>query len=430
MIRLKDAILRILQQIPRLGLERVNLLQAQGRVLGEDIIAPWNIPPWDNSAMDGYALKWMDVQKASPNHPVLLQVLSDLPAGRVYKGRVGKGEAIRIMTGAPLPRGADTVIQVEDTRKAGKAVKIFARPGRGKNIRRAGEDVKSGEKVLEEGTLLQPAHIGMLASFQRSFVSVYQQPRVAILATGDELIELDEPWAEGKIVNSNSYSLAAQVAACGGLPIQLGIAKDRLNEISSKIQQGLIADLLLTSGGVSVGDYDLVKEVLKRQGKIDFWKVAMRPGQPLAFGILSGKPLLGLPGNPVSAMVSFEQFARPSILKMSGHRNLFRPTLRAELAEEIDKKAGLVHFIRCHLLRKGEKIFASTTGEQGSAILSSMVKAQGLMVLPRDRQRVHAGETVSVILLDPTFLHTPMPSYLSSVDAGEKNGCSLGRNGV
>jgi molybdopterin molybdotransferase len=324
----------------------------------------------------------------------------------------------------------DTVIQVEDTRKAGDAVKIFASPGKGKNIRQAGEDVKAGEKVLGDGTLLQPAHIGMLASFQRSFVSVYQQPRVAILSTGDELIELDEPWAEGKIVNSNSYSLAAQVTACGGLPIQLGIAKDRVDEISSKIQQGLLADLLLTSGGVSVGDYDFVKEVLKRQGKIDFWKVAMRPGQPLAFGIFSGKPLLGLPGNPVSAMVSFEQFARPSILKMSGHRNLFRPTLRAELVEDIDKKAGLVHFIRCFLLREGEKIFASTTGEQGSGILSSMVKAQGLMVLPRDQQRACAGEVVSVMLLDPTFLYTPMPSYLSSADAGEKNDCSLGRNRV
>jgi molybdopterin molybdotransferase len=330
------------------------------------------------------------------------------------------------MTGAPLPRGADTVIQVEDTEKAGNDVKIFVRPGKGKNIRRAGEDVKAGERVLEKDRVLQPAHIGMLASFQRSFVSVYQRPRVAILSTGDELLEIDEPWAAGKIVNSNSYSLAAQVAACGGLPIQLGIAKDRIEDLLSKIRQGVLADLLLTSGGVSVGDYDLVKEVLKKQGKIHFWKVAMRPGQPLAFGIIFGKPLLGLPGNPVSAMVSFEQFVRPSLLKMSGHQNLFRPTLRAELVEEIEKKAGLVHFIRCRLFRDGEKTFASTTGEQGSGILSSMVKAQGLMVLPRDRQRVYAGEAVDVILLDPTFLHTPMPSYLFS-DAGEKKCCSLGR---
>ena len=418
MIHLEEAIHRILEQIPRLGLERLNLLQAQGRVLGEDVIAPRDIPPWDNSAMDGYALRWTDVRKASPEKPVVLKVLSDLPAGRIYKGRVGPGEALRIMTGAPLPRGADTVVQVEDTEKAGEAARIFTGPGKGKNIRRAGEDVKAGERVMVKGTILHPAHIGMLASFQRSFVSVHQQPRVAILATGDELLEIDESWAGGKIVNSNSYSLAAQVAACGGFPIQLGIAKDQMEDLLSKIQQGLIADILLTSGGVSMGDYDLVKEMLKKLGKINFWKVAMRPGQPLAFGIISGKPLFGLPGNPVSSMISFEQFVRPSILKMSGHQNLFRPTLKAELLEDIEKKIGLVHFVRCRLFREGGKICASTTGEQGSGILSSMVKAQGLIVIPRDVKGVHAGEVVSVILLDPTFFHTPMPSYLSFAEAG------------
>jgi len=386
--------------------------------LGEDIIAPRNIPPWDNSAMDGYAVRWRDVQKASSEKPVVLKVLSDLPAGRIYKGQVGPGEALRIMTGAPMPRGTDTVVQVEDTEKAKDAVRIFAGPGKGKNIRRAGEDVKAEERVMVKGTVLGPAHIGMLASFQRSFVSVYQQPRVAILATGDELLEIDESWAGGKIVNSNSYSLAAQVAACGGLPLQLGIAKDRMEDLLSKIQQGLIADILLTSGGVSMGDYDLVKKMLKKLGKINFWKVAMRPGQPLAFGIIFGKPLFGLPGNPVSSMVSFEQFVRPSILKMSGHQNLFRPTLKAELREDIEKKTGLVHFVRCRLYREREKICASTTGEQGSGILSSMVKAHGLIVIPKELKVVRAGEVVSVILLDPTFFHTPMPSYLSFAGAG------------
>jgi molybdopterin molybdotransferase len=429
MIQLEEAILGILDQIPTLGLERLNLLQAQGRVLGEDVVAPRNIPPWDNSAMDGYAVRWPDVQKASPANPAVLNVLSDLPAGRIYEGRVGPGEAVRIMTGAPLPRGADTVVQVEDTKKSGAAVKIFAGPGKGKNIRRAGEDVKAGERVLVKGTVLQPAHIGMLASFQRSFVSVFQQPRVAILATGDELLEIDAPWEEAKIVNSNSYSLAAQVAACGGLPIQLGIAKDRMEDLLSKIRQGLTADLLLTSGGVSVGDYDLVKEMLKKLGEISFWKVAMRPGQPLAFGLLSQKPLFGLPGNPVSSMISFEQFVRPSVLKMSGHQNLFRPVLKAELKERVEKKTGLVHFVRCRLFLDGGKICASTTGEQGSAILSSMVKAQGLIVLPRDITVVRPGEVVSVILLDPTFLHTPLPSYLSFAAAGKKTVDLLGALG-
>jgi molybdopterin molybdotransferase len=291
-------------------------------------------------------------------------------------------------------------------------VRILASPERGKNIRLAGEDVQAGELVLEEGTVLRPAHIGLLASLQRSIVLVYQLPRVAILSTGDELLEIDEPWQEGKIVNSNSYSLAAQVAECGGLPLQLGVAQDRADDLSAKIKQGLSADILVTSGGVSVGDYDLVKGMLKELGQMNFWKVTMRPGQPLAFGVVFGKPLFGLPGNPVSSMVSFEQFVRPSILKMAGHRTLFRPTLKAILRETLEKKAGLIHFIRCRLVREGEKLYAWTTGEQGSGILSSMVKAQGLIVLPRDKTLARAGEEVRIILLDPTFFDTPSPSHL------------------
>jgi len=381
--------------------------------LAEDIMAPRNIPPWDNAAMDGYAVRWKDIQAASLLRPVKLKVLADLPAGLVFKGRVGPGEALRIMTGAPLPRGADTVVQVEDTEKLNKGVKIFRRAPKGQNIRRSGEDVHSGEHILVKGDLLQAAHIGMLASLQRSFVSVYQQPRVAILATGDELLEIDEPWKEGKISNSNSYALAAQVAACGGHPLQLGVAQDRMEDLLKKIKEGLIADLMITSGGVSVGDYDLVKGMLQKLGRINFWKVAMRPGQPLAFGIISGKPLFGLPGNPVSSMVSFEQFVRPAILKMAGWQKLFRPTLKAELKERIVKKAGYVFFLRCRLVREGERLYASTTGEQGSGILSSMVKAQGLIVLPPEITLARAGEMVKVIPLDPLLFHDPFPAYLA-----------------
>ena len=214
-------------------------------------------------------------------------------------------------------------------------------------------------------------------------------------------------------MNSNSYSLASLVAECGGLPLQLGIAKDRKEDLSDKIKQGLVADILLTSGGVSVGDYDLVKKMLDELGQMNFWKVAMRPGQPLAFGMISGKPLFGLPGNPVSSMVSFEQFVRPSILKMSGYKDLYRPSLKAVLREDISKKAGLVHFIRCFLSAEGEAVFASTTGEQGSGILSSMVKAQGLIVLPREQTLARAGEVVPVIILDPSFFHLASPLYLS-----------------
>lgn len=418
MIAVEEAIHLILDQIHPLGRERLNILQSLGRVLGEDIIARRHIPPWDNSAMDGYAVRWQDIQKASLKKGVVLTVLADLPAGRVFTGEVGPGEAVRIMTGAPLPRGADTVVQVEETKKFDDTVRIFARPEKGKNIRRAGEDVKAGERVLEEGTVLRPAHIGLLASLQRSIVSVYEVPRVAILSTGDELLEIDEPWEEGKIVNSNSYSLTAQALECGALPLQLGIARDRPGDLAAKIQQGLVADILVTSGGVSVGDYDLVKGMLEELGKMNFWKVAMRPGQPLAFGMVFGKPLFGLPGNPVSSMVSFEQFVRPSILKMAGHRQLFRPTLKALLTENIEKKAGLLHFIRCRLVREGEKIYAATTGEQGSGILSSMVKAQGLIVLPPEGTLARAGQKIEVILLDPTFSNTPFPSYLTPSDNG------------
>jgi len=413
MISVEEAIRRILEHIPRLGKERWPSLHSLGRVLAEDIIAPRNIPPWNNSAMDGYAVRWEDIQEASPKKPVELKVLTDLPAGHIFKGVVGLGEAVRIMTGAPLPSGADTVVQVEDTEKSGPRVRILTSLEKGKNIRLAGEDVQVGERILKEGAVIQPAHIGMLASLQRSFVSVYQRPRVAILSTGDELLEIDDPWQEGKIVNSNSYTLAAQIADCGGQPLQLGIARDHPEDLSEKIQQGLVADLLVTSGGVSVGEYDLVKGMLKDLGKMNFWKVAMRPGQPLAFGMVFGKPLFGLPGNPVSAMVSFEQFVRPSILKMSGHRKLFRPTLKAVLREDIEKKADLTYFLRCRLITEEGKTYATTTGEQGSGMLSSMVKAQGLIVLSRERTLVRGGEEVNVILLDPTLSYTSSPSYLS-----------------
>jgi len=260
--------------------------------------------------------------------------------------------------------------------------------------------------------VLRPAHIGMMASLRRSVVYVFQRPRVAILSTGDELLEIDEPWREGKITNSNSYSIAAQVLECGAQPIQLGIARDRIEELSRKIQEGLGADILITTGGVSVGDYDFVKGLLKELGEMNFWKVAMRPGQPLAFGQISGKPLFGLPGNPVSCMVSFEQFVRPSILKMAGFQAFFRPGLKVTLMEDISKKRGFTYFLRCRFLRQGEILYASTTGEQGSGILSSMVKAQGLIVLPADKILAKAGEQVWAILLDPNLFYTPTPAYL------------------
>jgi molybdopterin molybdotransferase len=401
MITVEEALEKILSHIQSLGFEKVTILEAMGRVIAEDIYAKRDIPPLDNSGMDGYAVRWEDIQHASNHRPIRLEVVEDLPAGSISEKTLERGQAIRIMTGAPIPKGADTVIPVEDTKKEEGWVLILNEAPLGEHIRRAGEDVKKGVRVISAGDLIRPAEIGMLASLGRSFVSVYQRPLVAILCTGDELVDVDEGLDEVKIVSSNSYTLAAQVKDCGAIPIQLGIAKDRKEEIKEKLHQGIRADVLLSSAGVSVGDYDFVKDVLTDLGmKMIFWKVAMKPGRPLAFGIIQGKPVFGLPGNPVSSMVSFEQFVRPSLLKMMGHRQLFRPMIEAILKGDIRKKPGRRHYIRASVSFERDRYFVTITGDQGSGILTSMVKANGLVIIPEDREDVKAGEKVKVQLLD------------------------------
>jgi molybdopterin molybdotransferase len=400
MISVEDARKQILKSISPLGSEKIDILSAMGRVLAEDIIASRNIPPRDNSAMDGYALIAEDTKSASRRAPASLEITEDIPAGYTAKYQIKQGQAARIMTGAPIPEGADAVLKVEDTETADGRVRVFVPVEKGQDIRWAGEDVRAAEKVLAAGTIIRPAEIGMLSSLGRSFVSVYQRPVVAVLATGDELVDIDGDLDSGKIVNSNGYALSAQVRECGAIPLLLGIARDTKEDLLEKFQAAVRADIILSSGGVSVGDYDLVKDIMQEIGNtMKFWRVAMRPGRPLAYGTIQEKPIFGLPGNPVSSMVSFEQFVRPALLKMMGHTDLFRRTVRAVIKEDFPKKSGLRYFIRVRLREENGKLMADTTGNQGSGILKSMVLADGLVELPEEFEIIKAGETVTVQLL-------------------------------
>jgi molybdopterin molybdotransferase len=404
MISVEKARQIILSRFHPLAVEKVKILAAQGRVTSSNITAGRNIPPADNSAMDGYAVRHTDITKASAKNPVVLKIIEDIPAGKVPRRTLKKGEASRIMTGAIIPGGADAVIRQEDARKKGKYVSILVAAEKGRDIRFAGEDVKKGDRVIAKGTIIGPAQTGMLAALGHAQINVYRRPRVAVMSTGDELVHISQDPPPGKIVNSNSYALAAQVMACGGIPVLLGIARDKKSSLEKKFRKALDADVIISSGGVSVGDFDFVKDVMGEIGNaMHFWQVAMRPGKPLAFGAIGGIPLFGLPGNPVSVMVSFEQFVRPSLLKMQGHTNIFRPTISAITLQEIRKKAGLKHFIRAIVKKGKDGYVASTTGEQGSGILISMVLANGLIVLEEDESFVKKGGMVKVQLLDESL---------------------------
>jgi len=403
MISVDNALEQILGAINPLRLEKVAILEALGRVLGENITSNRDIPPLPNSAMDGYALRFEDTLGASREKPAVLNVIDDVPAGRVSTKTIRPGQAIRIMTGAPIPAGTDAIVRVEDTEKDADRVRVFVAVRKGLDIRPAGEDVKKGELVIPKGKVIRPAEIGMLAALNRSDVAVHRRPKVAILSTGDELVDIEGKLAPGMIMNSNSYSLAAQVAECRAVPLRLGIARDTREDLVSKFEEAKGADLIVTSGGVSVGDYDLVKDVMGELGAMRFWTVAMRPGRPLAFGVIGGVPVFGLPGNPVSVMVSFEEFVRPAILKMSGFKNLFRPSVKAVLKEGLQKKAGFRHFLRAVVELNEGKYYVVTTGEQGSGILKSMVMANGLIVLPEDVTSLMAGDEVTVQLIDRSF---------------------------
>jgi molybdopterin molybdotransferase len=401
-ITVEQAVQLVLKQIRPLAAEEVSVANALGRVLRDNVRANRNVPPFDNSAMDGFAVRWGDVAGATAQDPVILRVVETVPAGYVATHRVSKEAAIRIMTGAPMPRGADTVVRVEHTMGSGDTVRIDKTDGAGSHIRKAGEDIKRGEVILNKGRALTPADLGLLASVGKSRVKVFRRPTVGLISTGDELLNVDEPPLPGKIVNSNSYTLAAAIEQAGANPCFLGIARDSRKSLVAALKKALRLDVIMTSGGVSVGDYDFVKQALGDIGvRMQFWKVAQRPGHPMAFGRIGSKPVFGLPGNPVSSAVSFLLYARPALLKMMGHKNLFLPVVQATLEHDIRKGQGLKEFIRCRIQHAEGGIFVSSTGTQSSGVLKSLSLAQGLIVVHERERFLEKGSKVPVILLNP-----------------------------
>ena len=391
----EEARQQMLATIPVLPTERRGIFDCLGHVLAEALYAAEDIPPFDNSAMDGFAVRAADVKAASEAEPAVLSVVETIAAGDAPAECVGSGQAARIMTGAMMPRGADAVIMQEVTQPENGDVKIFEGVDENENVRFAGESVKNGALVMEPGKHLRPPEISMLASLNCAEVEVHRKPTVAIVSTGDELTPLGEPLEPGKIRDSNRYGISAQVVEAGGIPLDMGIAPDDEAETERIFRAALSdADALITSGGVSVGEYDVVKSVLGKLGEINFWRVAMKPGKPQAYGIADGKPIFGLPGNPVSSLVVFELFVRPALLKMAGHSALLRPTFQATLGENVVNRDGRVNYMRAILTEEDGKWTARTTGPQGSGILHSLVLANGLITIPKGAT-LQVGETVA-----------------------------------
>jgi molybdopterin molybdotransferase len=392
---------RILERVSRLPAEGVPLGAAAGRVLAEDVRAGADVPGFDNSAMDGYAVLARDVAAAGPHNPVRLPVRGEVRAGVAPPHPLQAGSAMRIMTGAAIPSGADAVVRVEDTSEEDGAVLVRVPVAAGTSLRAAGSDLKAGDPIASTGQLLTPGVIGVCAAAGRSSLRCLRRPRVMVLTTGDELREVGEPLGPGQIVNTNRYTLAAAVEEAGALVLDAGVARDEREEIAAALVRAQDADLVISSGGVSMGTYDLVREMLAQEGRIDFWQVALRPGKPLAFGAVHGVPLIGLPGNPVSSLVAFELFARPALLKMQGREDRERPRLLARTEEELSSPPHLEQYFRGIARRDGEEIKVRLTGDQGSHVLRSMADANCLVVVPQDTGRIPAGETVEIMALAP-----------------------------
>lgn len=403
-LTVEQALERILAAVDVLEAERVPILEALGRVLAEEIVADRDIPPLTNAAMDGYAVRSADLSAGEV--PCRLRLVGQVAAGEVSKLPVRQREAVQIMTGAPLPEGADTVVQFEHARQVGEWVEVLKIPRAGANVRPAGEDVRAGQTVLHPGKVLRPQEIGMCAALGRMEIAVIRRPRVAILATGDEVVSPDQQPGPGQIRDANSYTIAAQVQRYGGVPLLLGVVRDQEEWVRQGVRRAVRerADLIVTSGGVSVGDFDLVKQVLAAEGEMYFWSLNMKPGRPLAFGAICDKerrvPLLGLPGNPVAAMISMELFGRPALLKMQGLPLSPPRSVRARLGEPIEHRDRRRHYLRVRLQQETDGYIATLTGEQGSGILSSLVYADGLLIVPEDSSTLDIGAEVQVLLLE------------------------------
>lgn len=398
MLNAQEALSIILENVSPLGAITVSLEHCRGFVLAQTVIANADVPPFDNAGMDGYAVRSEDIQSV----PMTLKLVGEIAAGAVASKPLQKGEAYRILTGAKIPEGCDAVVQQEWTENVAKdKVTIVRAVQAGHNIRSAGADIKKGSVVLEQGTRLRAQEIGLLASLGKRFVQIVRPPSVAVLATGNELVELGYPVPDGKIRNSNAYVLQALLQEMGCEVKNLGIAKDEPSEIKAKLSEGLNYDAVITSGGVSVGDYDYVLDIMKELGvEIRFWKVNIKPGKPFVFGVRNGTPVFGLPGNPVSTMVTFLQFVKPALLKMMGQKEMvtgFR--LQAVLEHEITKKDGKRHFVRGILEHKNGSLVVRTTGPQMSNVLSSLSQANCLIILPEEKETFSEGEYVEVELL-------------------------------
>ena len=404
MLTVVEAVDRILADVRRGSIERVPLAESLGRVLAAGVDSPITIPAWDNSAMDGYAVRASDIETASAESPVTLPVLETIAAGGFPTRPLAPLSATRIMTGAPLPGGADTVVRVEDTDAGTDRVTIRSARDARKNLRYRGEDIREGARVLDAGVAIHAAQLGVLASIGSAMVDVYARPRVAIMTSGDELVDLDrfdEVRSGNKIVSSNSYTLDALVRQAGGTPVSVGTARDDPADIRARLERATTCDLIVTSAGISVGEFDHLRRVLDEMGvDLRFWRVRMRPGAPLGFGLLRGTPWIGLPGNPVSTMVTFDLFVRPAIRKMLGHERLFRRPVPVTLEEPVSIGARLTHFLRATVRPdSGGRLVARLTGPQGSGILTSMARAEALLIVPEERPRVEAGESVHAFLL-------------------------------